>query len=113
VENAALDLQRRLVVMEVEAVDGELGLQAREMEAAGDGPLTAGFQFQIGQRFQGGGHAKILGRRFRQSLLQLAAHGGEAQLLKFLFQGSHGIPFGSGASRRHSPKAIVDRWPVD
>ena len=45
---------------EVELVEGGLSGEARELEAALDSAPVAGFQFQVGQTFQGGGEAKIL-----------------------------------------------------
>ena len=51
-----------LVMVELEAIDGVLRLQARQLEAAFDGAAVAGFQFQIRQSFQGGGEAEIAAR---------------------------------------------------
>ena len=74
-------LHATLVVMEVEGVNAGLGLQPRAFETPLDSALRARFDFQVGEPFQGGCSTEILGRSFSQSRLQLAAHGGEAQLI--------------------------------
>ena len=79
---------------EVELVEGGLRGEARELEAALDGAAVAGFQFQVGQTFQGGGEAKILRRRLPRHRLQVLGHGGQAQLVQFLGQGHRETPFG-------------------
>ena len=60
VEEAVFGLLAGFVMGEVELVEGRLRGEARELEAALDRAAVAGFQFQIGQTFQGGGEAKIL-----------------------------------------------------
>jgi hypothetical protein len=51
-------------MLELKGIDAGLRLQARAFEAAVDGALFAGFQFHVGQPFQSGGHAEILGGGF-------------------------------------------------
>ena len=68
-EDAALALHPRLVVLEVKGVDAGLRMEAGEVEAALDGAVVAGLQFEIGQAFQGGSDAKVFRRRFLQRLV--------------------------------------------
>ena len=82
-----------LVMVEVKGVDAGLRLQARAFEAALDGAAVARFQFHVGEPFQSRGHAEILGGGFRDGRLQLAAHRRQVQLVQFLFEGCHRIPF--------------------
>ena len=79
-------LHAALVVFEVEAVDRVLRMQPRQTEAAFDGTAVAGFQFQIGERFQRLREAEILGRGISDRLIQLAAHRRQAELVQFLMQ---------------------------
>ena len=76
-------------MVELETVDGRLGVQAGELEAAFHGALRASFEFTIDQGFQGLGDAKIAGRRLRQCRFQLLAHGHQVQLIEFLLQYGH------------------------
>ena len=62
-QDAVLVLRAGLVMVEVEGVDAGLRLQARAFEAAFDGAAVAGLQFHIGEPFQRGGDAEILGWR--------------------------------------------------
>ena len=80
-------------MVEVKGVDAGLRLQARAFEAAFDGAAVARFQFHVGEPFQSGGRAEVLGGGFRERRLQLAAHRRQIQLLQFLFEGCHRIPF--------------------
>src|SRR5580692_4186688 len=80
-----------LVMEEVKGIDAGLRLQPRALEAAVDGALSAGFQFHVGEPVQGGRRTEVFGGSFSQSRLQLAAHGGQAQLVQFLFERSHGV----------------------
>ncbi len=82
-------------MVEQKGVDAGLRLEARAYVAAFDGVLFAGLQFQVGQPFQGGGHAEIPGGRDSQRRLHRAAHSGEGQLIQFLFEGRHQVPFQS------------------
>jgi len=87
-------LHTALVVVEVKGVDTGLGLEAGAAEAALNGPLGAGFDLHVGKPLQGCRHAEILGGGFSQSGLQLAAYGGQIQLMQLLFEdGHHRIPF--------------------
>ena len=88
-QNAVLQLEARLVMVELETVDGRLGVQAGELEAALHGALRAGFEFPIDQGFQGLGDAKIAGRRLGQCRFQLLAHGQQVQLIESLLQYGH------------------------
>ncbi len=82
------------MVGELELVEGGLSRKARELEASLDGVPVAGFQFQVGQTFQGRGEAKILVGRFLSQRLQFLGHGHQAELDQFLFQGHRQTPFG-------------------
>jgi hypothetical protein len=73
-------------MVEVEAVDRRLALQAGELEAAFDGTLVTGFEFAIEERFQGLGKAEILGGGVSQHLIQMEAHRRQIQLIQFLLQ---------------------------
>ena len=55
--------------------------------------LLARFQFHVGEPLQSRGDAEILGGGFSERRLQLAAHGRQTQLIQFLFEGCHRIPF--------------------
>jgi len=68
-------------------------LQARQAEAALNGILVAGFQFQVRERFQSLRKAQVLGRRVASDLIELAAHRRQRQLIEFLVQQGHAIPF--------------------
>jgi len=46
-QDTRLQIHAALVVFELEAVDGMLGVQARETEAALNGAAVAGFQLEI------------------------------------------------------------------
>ncbi len=50
--DAVLRFHATLVVLEVETVDGVLGMQAGHAEAAFDGAAVARVEFEIGERFQ-------------------------------------------------------------
>jgi len=65
---------------EAELVEGGLSREAGELEAALDGTAVASFQLPIGQAFQGGREAKILGRGLGRDRLQGLSHRGQAQL---------------------------------
>jgi hypothetical protein len=56
------------MVLEVKLLDGGLGLETGEAEAAGDGMLAASFQFQIGQPLEGGGDTEVFGSGLGQSV---------------------------------------------
>jgi len=73
-------------MVEVEAVDRRLALQAGELEAAFDGTLVTGFEFAIEERFQGLREAEILGGGVSQHLIQMEAHRRQIQLIQFLLQ---------------------------
>ena len=61
-----LSFSAALVMVEVEAVDGVLCLQAGERKRRSMERPLAGFEFEIDERFQGLREAEILGGR-RQS----------------------------------------------
>ena len=73
-------------MVEVEAVDRRLALQARELEATFDGTLATGLEFAIKECFQGLGEAEIPGGSVSQHLIQMEAHGRQVQLIQFLLQ---------------------------
>ena len=85
-QDPSLELEARLVMVEVEAVDRRLALQARELKAAFDGTLVTGFKFAIEECFQGLGKAEILGSGVSQHLIQMEAHRRQIQLIQFLLQ---------------------------
>ncbi len=53
----------------------------------------ARFQFHIGEQFESGRDAEIARGGVSDRRLDLAAHRSQIQLLQFLFEGSHRIPF--------------------
>ena len=73
-------------MVEVEAVDRRLALQAGELEAAFDGTLETNVQLTIEERFQGLGKAEIFDSGVSQHLIQMEAHGRQVQLIQFLLQ---------------------------
>ena len=73
-------------MVEVEAVDGRLALQAGEFEAAFDGTLVTGFELAIDERLQGLRKAEIFGAGVSQHLIQMEAHRRQVQLIQFLLQ---------------------------
>ena len=85
-KDAGLELEARLVMVKVEAVDGRLALQAREFEAAFDGTLVTSFELAIEECFQGLGEAEIPGGGVSQHRIQLLAHRRQVQLIQFLLQ---------------------------
>ncbi len=92
--NPILRFHAALVVFEVEAVDGVLGMQPRQTEAAFDGAAVASVQFDIGERLQGLGETQVFTRRVGDYLIELPAHRRQAELIQFQMQGGHKIPFG-------------------
>src|SRR5579875_3988459 len=76
-KDAILRLLTGFVMGEMELVEGRLGGEMRELEAALDGTLVAGFQFQIRQALERGREAKILARRLSRDRLQALSHGGQ------------------------------------
>ena len=73
-------------MIKVEAIDGGFALQAGELEAAFDGVLVTDFELAIDERFQSLREAEVFGGGVSQHLIQMEAHGGQIQLLKFLLQ---------------------------
>ena len=94
-QNARFQLQAALVVFELKAVDGVLGMQPREAETALNGATLPGFQFEVDERFQSFDEAAVAGRSVSDRLIQLAGHRGQAELIQFLVQWCHGTPFGN------------------
>lgn len=74
--------------MEVKGVDTGLGLQTRPSETPLNGALGAGFDFHVGKPLQGRRRAEVLGGGISQSGLQLAAHGGQTQLIQLFGPGT-------------------------
>ena len=72
-----------------------LGCDCRRehLKRRSNGAAMTRFKFHVGQQFEGGRDAEISGRRISDRGLRLAAHGFQIQLLQFLFEGSHRIPF--------------------
>ena len=93
-EDAVPGLLPGFVMGEVELVEGRLSGKMRKFEAALDDALAASFQFEVSQPFQGRGEAKILIRRLSRHHFQVLSHGGQGQLVEFLFQGHRQTPFG-------------------
>ena len=85
-KDASLELEARLVMVKVEAVDGRLALQAGEFEAAFDGTLVAGFELTIDEGFKSLGKTEIFSGGVSQDLIQMKAHRRQIQLLEFLLQ---------------------------
>ena len=92
--DAILRFHAALVVLEVEAVDGVLGMQAGHAETALDGAAVARVEFEIGERFQCLREAQVLSRGVGDHLIELLAHRGQAELIQFQMQRGHRIPFG-------------------
>jgi len=83
------------MMLEVEGIDARLRLQPGTFEAAIDGALFSSLQLHVQEPFQRRRQAEVLSGRFRQSRLHLAAYGRESQLIQFLFERSHRVPFRS------------------
>ncbi len=73
-------------MVEVEAVDGVLGLQASEPEAAIDRAGVTCFELAVQQGFESFRCTEILAGRISQGLVQMLAHGRQVQLIQFLLQ---------------------------
>ena len=73
-------------MVEVEAVDGVLGLQASEPEAAIDRAGVTRFELAVQQDFESFRGAEILARRISQGLVQMQAHRRQVQLIQFLLE---------------------------
>ena len=71
-------------MVEVEAVDGVLGLQAREPEAAIDRAGLTRFELAVQQGFESFCGAEILAGRISQGLVEVLAHRRQVQLIQFL-----------------------------
>lgn len=74
------------MVLEVEAVDGVLGMQAGHAETAFDGAAVARVEFEIGERFQCLCEAQVLSRGVGDHLIELLAHRGQTELVQFQLQ---------------------------
>ena len=73
-------------MVEVEAIDGVLGLQTRESEAAVDRAGVTCFELAVQQSFESFRGAEILAGRISQGLVQMLAHGRQVQLIQFLLE---------------------------
>jgi hypothetical protein len=73
-QNAILSLHAALVMVEVEAIDRGLRLQAGALEAPVDGPGMASLEFHIGKPFDGCRDAEVLGRRLGDGRFNLTAY---------------------------------------
>ena len=80
-------------MVEVKCVNARLKLEAGALEASVDGTVLPSFQFHVGEPFQSRRHAEIPGRGFSDGRLQVSSHRLEIQLLEFLFEKCHRIPF--------------------
>jgi len=80
-------------MVEVESVDAGLRLQTRQLEAPFDGASVTGIQFHIGQQFDSGRDAEIARGGVSDRRLDLSAHRLQIQLLQFLFEWGHRVPF--------------------
>ena len=83
-QDAAFQLGSTLMMTELEAVDRGAGAETGETKAALDGTAVSGFQFAIGERFQGSCETEVFGGGISQNLIQLLAHRREAELIQFL-----------------------------
>jgi hypothetical protein len=92
-QDAVLRLNTALVMVEVESVNGSLRLKTRQLEAALDGAAVAGIQFHIGEHLDRGGDAEVARGCLSDRRLDLAAHRPQVQLLQFLFECGHRVPF--------------------
>jgi hypothetical protein len=82
-------------MVELKAVDAGPRLQTRGLEAAINGTSCPSFQLHVSEPLQGGGHTHVFGGSFSNRLFDLMTHGGQVQLLQFLFEGGHYVPFRS------------------
>lgn len=73
-------------MVEVEAVDGVLGLQASETETAIDRADVTFFELTVQQSFESFRGAEVLAGRISQGLVQMLAHGRQVQLIQFLLE---------------------------
>ena len=87
-EDAVLALHAAICGGGSERVDAGLGVEAGELEAALDGAAVAGFQFKIGQAFQGGSEAKIFRRRLLQGLFQLLGSSSSGSVVRVSVPGA-------------------------
>ena len=82
------------MVLEVEAVDGVLRMQAGHAETALDSAAVARVQFKISERLQCVGEAQVLSRGISDHLIELLAHRRQTELVQFQMQRGHKTPFG-------------------
>jgi len=80
-------------VVEVKAVDAGLRLQTGALEATFDGAPLTRFQFHIGEQFESSENTEIAPSGISDSRFDLAAHRSQIQLLQFLFERCHRVPF--------------------
>jgi hypothetical protein len=100
-EDARLVLLPRLVMLEQERVDGVLHMQAGEVEPPLHSAAIARFQFQVGEPFQSSRRAEALFCGMLESLVELTAHGGQAESFQFLGE-CHDFSFSGSSSRNAS-----------
>ena len=77
----------------MEGINGRLGLQTGGLEATRDRAALTCFQLHIGKPFECGRRAHVPSGGFSNRLLCLVTHRMQAQLLQFLFESGHGLPF--------------------
>src|SRR5438445_2185921 len=78
-----------------------LRMQAGEVETPLHGAAITRLQLQVGQPFQGSRRAEALFGGVLESLIQLTAHGGEAEPIQFFSQ-CHDASFSGSTSRNAS-----------
>ena len=82
------------MVLEVEAVDRVLRMEAGHTETALDSAAVARVQFEIGECFQCVCEAQVLSRGISDHLIELPAHRRQTELIQFQMQRGHKTPFG-------------------
>src|SRR5207244_6803881 len=80
---------------------GTLRRQAEEVKPPWHGAAITRLQLQVGEPFQGSRRAKILFGGVLERLIQLTAHGGEAESFQF-FGECHDASFSGSMSRNAS-----------
>src|SRR5713226_4274287 len=85
-------------------------MQEGEVETTLHGAAVARLQFQVGEPFHGSRRAETLFSGVLESLIELTAHGGEAESFQFLGE-CHDSSF-SGSSSRNASYSSSESWSV-
>src|SRR5437660_9842659 len=86
-----------------------LRMQAGEVETPLHGAAITRLQLQVGEPFQGSRRAKIFFGGVLERLIQLTAHGGEAESFQF-FSECHDSSFSGSMSRKESYSICMSCW---